>query len=515
MKLRAVLNGLAALAAVGVFYTFAFCMVDDVNDAEISRDYHYSTETEALSSETTVETNIEGANIVTENGYDIEKAEAPSLLDISVIGNKVADAPQYLAGADNSENAPNKAPMITPIYESSEEDIPVNTAVPDEDTEKLSTESAGADENIPAEDTEDFDSVPEESDDEIIVSTNYLDEAENNYAAEMNRVNRENITKDEIAKKMKEIEESLASQQTTPAQSITPEETTTLISSIGTFFETVPVFSTFTETEPVTSIVSSSPAGNEMFTAKVDGITQEFDAFELTCMIVSTEMSPSFSPEALKAQAVAAYSYVKYHNVNGLVPTVLVKRTIPAEVKDAVTSVWGKCCYYDGKVAQTVYTASSAGTSASSVNVWGGSVPYLTSVATPFDAELDPNYGCVATFSKNEIKNALESKLGIILSDDPENWLNITSRIDGNYVESINIDNQIIISGRKMRENILSYRLKSWCFDVTYDNDTFTFVTYGYGHGVGMSQNGANILAKQGYTFDQILCYYFTGITVE
>lgn len=233
-------------------------------------------------------------------------------------------------------------------------------------------------------------------------------------------------------------------------------------------------------------------------------------------MIVSTEMSPSFSPEALKAQAVAAYSYVKYHNVNGLVPTVLVKRDIPQEVTDAVNAVWGKCCYYNGKVAQTVYTASSAGTTASAVNVWGGAdVPYLTSVATPFDAQSDPNYGVITVFTEDQIRTALESSLGITLSEDPANWLTVTSRVDGNYVSGLNVDNQLTISGMRLREKVLKYSIKSWCFDVSYADGEFTFITYGYGHGVGMSQNGANILGKQGYTYDQILAYYFPGITIE
>ena len=280
------------------------------------------------------------------------------------------------------------------------------------------------------------------------------------------------------------------------------------------YFETTPAWS---ETAPSdTALTTFDPEAGEIFTARVDGTVQQFDAYQLVSMIVSTEMSPSFSPEALKAQAVAAYSYVKYHNVNGLVPTVLVKRDIPQEVTDAVNAVWGKCCYYNGKVAQTVYTASSAGTTASAVNVWGGAdVPYLTSVATPFDAQSDPNYGVITVFTEDQIRTALESSLGITLSEDPANWLTVTSRVDGSYVSGLNVDNQLTISGMRLREKVLKYSIKSWCFDVSYADGEFTFITYGYGHGVGMSQNGANILGKQGYTYDQILAYYFPGITIE
>ena len=61
---------------------------------------------------------------------------------------------------------------------------------------------------------------------------------------------------------------------------------------------------------------------------------------------------------------------------------------------------------------------------------------------------------------------------------------------------------------------LLHYKLKSAAFDVYYRNGEFIFTTYGYGHGVGMSQNGSNILAKQGCSYSEILKFYFTGIEV-
>ena len=57
--------------------------------------------------------------------------------------------------------------------------------------------------------------------------------------------------------------------------------------------------------------------------------------------------------------------------------------------------------------------------------------------------------------------------------------------------------------------------LNSSCFDVSYKDNTFKFTVYGYGHGVGMSQNGANYMAQQGAEFEEILCHYYTGCTIE
>ncbi|MBQ5333036.1 MAG: SpoIID/LytB domain-containing protein [Oscillospiraceae bacterium] len=531
MKLRAILNGIAALCAIGVFYTFAFCMVDNVDDAEISKEYYYNTATETepteaepaepvlqkaeipqnISAQTV--NNIEWIPDSFENDQVNSRFEAPADYQAAPIQNNISDGSEY-SGA-------------TPIHSDAE----VTTSVPESMEAADATESAGAD-NTPSEpdtsaDDLDYNEFPEESDEDMVFSENYLIETavDNNMAQAfetssdpdlLSELDRQQ-TEEDIRNKLNEMQ---AEYETAPAPSDTtsfwssyyPTETTP-ISSVGTFFETVP---TFTDTEPTqTELTTIAPNGAEMFTAKFDGSVQEINAYDLVCMIVSTEMSPSFSPEALKAQAVAAYSYVKYHNVNGLVPSVLVKHNIPDEVRNAVDAVFGKCCYYNGEVAQTVYTASSAGKSASSENVWGGKVPYLVSVDAPFDAVSDPNYGVVTTFTENDIRQALEGYLGITLSDDPANWLTVTGRVDGNYVSSVNVDGQTYISGRKLRENVLKFSIKSWSFDVSYANGIFTFVTYGYGHGVGMSQNGANILAKQGYTYDQILTYYFTGITVS
>lgn len=262
-------------------------------------------------------------------------------------------------------------------------------------------------------------------------------------------------------------------------------------------------------------LVPSAFTGSEVFTANFDGVTQEIDAYTLVCMICSTEMSPSFSREALKAQAVAAYSYCKYHNVNGLVASVVVKYNVPEVIKSAVDEVFGQCAYYNGRVAQTVYTASTAGTTASAANVWGGGVPYLESVPTPIDELYDPNWGVTVQYTKDEMKGYIERYCGITLSDSPENWVVIDSYYDGKYVDNMIIDGQVSVTGRQFRERLMHFELKSWAFDVAYENETFTFTTYGYGHGVGMSQNGANIFGRQGYTYDQILAYYFPGVYIQ
>jgi stage II sporulation protein D len=269
-------------------------------------------------------------------------------------------------------------------------------------------------------------------------------------------------------------------------------------------------------TPPVTTApLTASIPDSSTVTARVNGSRNTYNTFDLVCAIVCNEVGTSFEDEAIKAQAVAAYSYLKYFEQNGDTPSVSADFDYPARVKNNVAAVWGQACYHNGKYAQTVYSASSSGYTASAENVWGGRIPYLVSVSAPHDIASDPNYGIRKSISADTVKNNLERSLGITLSDNPANWIVVTSRIDGNYVDTVSIDGKKTISGADLREDVMNYNIRSAAFDVTFDGQNFVFTTYGYGHGVGLSQNGANILAKQGYSYLDILRFYYTGIEIR
>lgn len=537
MKLRPILNSIAALSAIGVFYTFAFCMVDDVEDSGISNDFYYDTSTDtAVTDEPAMSEDIGVGTIgvnkaeIMPRGLKTEQADLPEKEDVADVSTKLDNEPGYKAQPESAEDSDFS---ITPLVT---EQLTADPVVSETAATYVPAEAAGAEntavsaDTIPEAYTADpveinYDNVPEDAEGDVIFSENRMGSANEDYMNALTNYKPKAETSITFPETVTEAvpetvpETALVNYQTELGMPFDPAFTGGYVFSEGTYFET-----TLTTTEQLPkdtessskSIIKYDPVtGAEIFTAKFDGQRQEIDAYQLVCMILSTEMSPSFSEEALKAQAVAAYSYVKYHNINGLVPTVLVKHDIPQEMSNAVSAVWGKCCYYNGAVAQTVYSASSAGSTASAVSVWGGNdVPYLRSVPTPFDVTDDPNYGITATYSESYIRQALESYFGITLSDTPENWLVITERTDGYYVKNISVDGQANVSGRKVRENILGFGIKSWAFDVSYSGGVFTFTTYGYGHGVGMSQNGANILAKQGYTYDQILALYYPGTTI-
>lgn len=265
---------------------------------------------------------------------------------------------------------------------------------------------------------------------------------------------------------------------------------------------------------------SSNTSGNSGDTLKVSigGVTTEMDAYSAICQIVEGEMGSSFSPEALKAQAVAAYSYIKYENKAGRSPS-LPMRTPSQKVQSAVSSVIGQAVYYNGSIAFTPYHASSAGYTNSSAEVWGGSYSYLTNVSSAYD----PSSGyknVIATVPVTTVKNGLESFLGITLDEnDPQGWMKITAVNQGGYVTKLTVTDAngqtYSTTGRKLRENILNYALKSHAFTFTCDGTNFIFTTNGYGHGVGMSQTGANGYAvNEGWNYKQILSHYYPGTSV-
>jgi stage II sporulation protein D len=481
MKIKSVLSGIAAILLVSTFYIFAFGIVDEVDDTNISDDYLYVTETsstESISSdETAWKQSDELQSFIDTEGNEYyfipDTSSHNTHTDVNTSASEEHDAPEELVESYNDEE----------LFD-------------DNDSEGLNSVEANS-QHVYARDK-----------DSDIVLSKLSNSASSKAKGKKTTTTTTSATTTTAATTTEKPAITTSYTQTTPYYTYDTSyyDTTTLYTTFATTAET---------TVQTTAPVNNPPIGNETLSVRLNGSVQQINAYDLVCMIVTSEMGSSFTDEAIKAQAVAAYCYVKYNNLNGISPSVVASSSVPDRIKSLVSSVWGVACYYNGTIAQTVYCASSAGYTASSVNVWGGNYSYLTSVSCPFDAQGDPNYGITKTFSESEMRSYLEGSLGITLSNDPSKWLTVTSYVDTVYVGSINVDGQKTITGRYLRENILGYRLRSASFNVVYSNGQFIFTTYGYGHGVGMSQNGANILAKQGYTYVDILKYYYTGITVR
>ena len=252
--------------------------------------------------------------------------------------------------------------------------------------------------------------------------------------------------------------------------------------------------------------------------------------------VVAAEMPASFEPEALKAQAAAARTYtlsklgrtVENHPDADVCADITCCQAYidpdqaaanwgdsaaayTAKITAAVSETDGMAILYDGQPIQAVFFSSAAGRTVDAVEVWGNSVPYLTSVDSPEGEEV-PNYHSTAAFSLDDFKSKLLGKYPEAdLSGDPAGWFqNLTPNSAGG-VETIDVGG-VTVSGGALRT---LFDLRSTSFTVTASADGVTFSVTGYGHGVGMSQYGANALAREGKTYDEILKWYYTGVEVS
>ena len=269
-------------------------------------------------------------------------------------------------------------------------------------------------------------------------------------------------------------------------------------------------------------------------------LTKEGELVDLTMAeylwgVVAAEMPASFEEEALKAQACAArtYTVIRQNGSSDKHPEAdicgdstccqayversaaearwgLNAREYGEKIDRAVAGTDGLGILYEGKPIQALFFSSAAGKTVDAVEVWGRSVDYLKSVDSPEGDEV-PNYRTQAVLGAEEVKSlTLNAYPGADLSGDPSTWFGQASRNEGGGVISIPLGG-VTLTGGQVRS---LFSLRSACFTVSWDGTQFTFDVTGYGHGVGMSQYGANAMAKNGSGFQDILTWYYTGAEV-
>ncbi len=287
------------------------------------------------------------------------------------------------------------------------------------------------------------------------------------------------------------------------------------------------------EEDPDEEEPSREPDGDvadEELAVMYNGRLTRMNAYDLVSEIVENETRGALHQEAIKAQVVATYTYIKYSNSVGLYPTVGMRSSVSKPVKNAVDEVLGEACYYKGDYINAVYHSMSCGTTASAKSVWGTNLPYLQPVDSEFDSNAT-NFETTFKISEEDFADAVWNTYRIDLEEsglEPEDWIVIDydEMASGDYVGRVEIGGEDTsnggtvgrgkaITGRSIREQLLGFKLRSTCFDVEYRNGNFVFTVRGFGHGVGMSQWGANYLAENGYTYREILEHYYTGIEVE
>ena len=190
------------------------------------------------------------------------------------------------------------------------------------------------------------------------------------------------------------------------------------------------------------------------------------DTLKVVSEIVNREVGGSFSYEAIKAQAVAVYTYIKYNGDDS--KDLRGKPNPPQVVIDACEEVLGEALYYDDNYALTVFSASSGGCSANCYEVFYADYPYLRSVPSDYDAAFDPHWGTVTYMSADVVKKKLETAYHITLSDDPGNWIQPVYSDETGYVTEVLIDGQTYAKGYPFS---MMMGLKSSKFSLTYTYD--------------------------------------------
>lgn len=242
--------------------------------------------------------------------------------------------------------------------------------------------------------------------------------------------------------------------------------------------------------------------------------------------VLAGEMPIEFEMEALKAQAVAARSYVLKKMSYNKEKEYDVVDTIMNQVyldNDYLKKTWGKDYVkkinklktavietnyqyvdYNGNIADTMFFSTSVGETENSEEVFSNKVPYLKSVSSTWD-EISPVYKLNYQFKLNEFLNKLDLpysnfvKLEVIESTS-------TGRVKKIKINEKTFDGSVVVTKLKLKSNH---------FTIKQDGDTINITTKGYGHGVGMSQYGAQGMALNGYSYEEILMHYYQGTSIK
>ncbi|MCK9479879.1 MAG: stage II sporulation protein D [Firmicutes bacterium] len=294
-------------------------------------------------------------------------------------------------------------------------------------------------------------------------------------------------------------------------------------------------------------VVDSSsilPKNIDIFFTEVKD-TNTIDFEEYLKGVVVAEMPASFEKEALKAQAVAARTYA-YHKLKQFSDS---PSSAPAEhpnaaictnpmhctaycsydfllqkhglewmnknyekISSCVDETAGEIMVYDEQPILAVFhSASAGGHTQASGDVWERDVPYLKSVQTGGEEQKADYITSVCIKHEDFTKKIIEEFDNAKFPDDFSKWIGAAAKTDGNYIKSIEVGG-VCIDGAKMRT---LFDLKSTYFNMSIDDKNVIFEVEGYGHGVGLSQYGANYMAKCGADYKTILENYYDGAALK
>lgn len=252
--------------------------------------------------------------------------------------------------------------------------------------------------------------------------------------------------------------------------------------------------------------------------------------------VVSAEMPADFEIEALKAQAVVARTYTiykiqnkKHDNADICDDSACCQAWVSKEerfarweesvresnwqkIEQAVNETKGKIITYEGKPINAFFHSNSGGKTEIPVNVWGGTgYPYLQVVETSGEDNYT-QYNSEVVLSNEELLEKLKVNYSDISIDFNNNDdLKILEYTDSGRVKTVKFGNHNL-SGTETRSLL---GLRSTNFEIIKENGNIKFSVKGYGHGVGMSQTGANTLAKEGKSYEDIINHFYIGVVIQ
>lgn len=242
--------------------------------------------------------------------------------------------------------------------------------------------------------------------------------------------------------------------------------------------------------------------------------------------VLAAEMPVSFEEEALKAQAIAArtYAYRRIDDINSEIDSSSIGQAYNSidemkqkwgdnfkeyyeKIKSAVYSTSGIIMTYEGEAIEAVFHSTSAGITETAENVWGNSLPYIKSVESKVD-EQAPNFTYTTSISNKDFINKIHTYLPDADKSQIIQSFSIKSVSAAGYVLEVSVCGKTI-SGKDIRT---MFNLRSTNFTIKKNNDSVDFTTKGYGHGAGLSQYGANFMALDGSSYEDILNHYYSNI---
>lgn len=254
---------------------------------------------------------------------------------------------------------------------------------------------------------------------------------------------------------------------------------------------------------------------------------EELNLEEYLVGVLASEMPASFETEALKAQAVASRTYALYkieHNTTNNYDiltdvtnqTYITKEQMQekwldkydyylSKITNAIKETEKEVMFYNNEVIEAFYFAMSNGYTEDAQTVFGSSLPYIKTTSSTWDNDTLNKFQVTTQFTQEEFCNLLE------LTDCKTLTIKDVIYTDSNRINSLVINNKKFL-GTELRRLL---NLRSTDISFSIENNKVNITTKGYGHGVGMSQYGANGMAKEGYKYQDILNHYYKDIIIK